>query len=328
MCRKLPFVLLIQRMQRMFPKEYSFIPPSFVLPAQETEFDAARKSWRRSIIKPDTGSVGFHIVVLKPDVALPDRVANGYVGQEYLESMPLTIGGQQRKFDFRVYVVVTKLDPLTIHMSTEGLTRVCAAEYGIDCPTAQLTNTAINKGVNGVQYTDITYPFLSVLQRFERLLEREKRVNTKVREEFGNQTMLDKIKDLIARTVIAARPEMLRGCDELLPKSGDLMCFQIFGFDILIGENFKPYVLEVNYRPSLKWGMPEEEAIKKKLLIGATHIAVCQKKKPEEAPEVASFLQICPNRKYSKEIESCDRDAQFDPMLSNLVKGTLEKVVP
>jgi hypothetical protein len=315
-------------MQKIFPAEYSFIPRSFVLPAQQREFEEARKQPQRFIIKPDTGSVGYHITVLKHGDPLPARVANGYVGQKYLESMPVRFGEQSRKFDFRVYVLVTELDPLTIYMSRDGLARVCAAEYGIDSRTAQLTNTAINKGVDGVEYTDITFTFWPWLKQLEELLKRKKRDDPAVREEFRDQTFLERIQDIIVRTVIAALPEMRRGRKELIAKSHkSLSCFQIFGFDILIGKGLIPYVLEVNYRPSLKSGMDKEEEIKRRMLQEAAYLAVCQNKGiPASKP--TRFQRICPRRKYDKEIErSCDRNAPFDGLLSQLVEAPLPRLI-
>ena len=47
--------------------------------------------------------------------------------------------------------------------------------------------------------------------------------------------------------------------------SNDL-CFQIFGFDILINENLQPILLEVNHTPSFRPDTPLDFHIKKNLI--------------------------------------------------------------
>ena len=41
------------------------------------------------------------------------------------------------------------------------------------------------------------------------------------------------------------------------------MCFEIFGYDIMLDHNLKPWLLEVNHTPSFKCGSPLDLRIKK-----------------------------------------------------------------
>ena len=43
-------------------------------------------------------------------------------------------------------------------------------------------------------------------------------------------------------------------------------CFELYGFDILIDSNFKPWLLEVNVSPSLSSSSPMDKYIKTLLL--------------------------------------------------------------
>ena len=40
------------------------------------------------------------------------------------------------------------------------------------------------------------------------------------------------------------------------------MCFEILGFDILLDDNLKPWLLEINYTPSFKTDSQIDYAIK------------------------------------------------------------------
>lgn len=46
------------------------------------------------------------------------------------------------------------------------------------------------------------------------------------------------------------------------------MCFEILGFDILIDEDLKPYLLEVNHAPSFNSDTPFDKKNKGDLLKG------------------------------------------------------------
>ena len=65
--------------------------------------------------------------------------------QRYLMK-PYLIDG--KKFDLRIYVLVTGVDPLRVYIHDEGLTRISTAKYSlknISNQYAHLTNYSINK---------------------------------------------------------------------------------------------------------------------------------------------------------------------------------------
>ena len=70
-----------------------------------------------------------------------------YVISRYIDK-PLLIGG--KKFDLRIYVLVTNYRPLKVWLSSLGFARVCNEKYSSDASemnnmTMHLTNVAIQK---------------------------------------------------------------------------------------------------------------------------------------------------------------------------------------
>jgi glutathione synthase/RimK-type ligase-like ATP-grasp enzyme len=82
------------------------------------------------IVKPAVSSQGKGIYLLSDLNDLPpmmvDNQPQNFVIQKYL-SQPLLINNL--KFDIRIYVVVTGIDPLRIYIYNDGLVRFATEEY-------------------------------------------------------------------------------------------------------------------------------------------------------------------------------------------------------
>jgi hypothetical protein len=150
----------LHRAQTLCPEHFShFAPKAWVLPKQRKELEQAIKTAKKKwfIAKPDGGSQGDGIFLFNKmadyDVSVrsvtsgePDMVVEQYIER------PLLIDGF--KFDLRLYVLVTSVRPLRVHLCREGLARFCTVRYAR--PTTRnaksvlmhLTNYSLNKYSN------------------------------------------------------------------------------------------------------------------------------------------------------------------------------------
>ena len=263
MCRKAPFIRLMQRMQMFRPKQYQFVPKSYVLPLENEAFvKAVSKHDRMHIVKPDGGSLGIGIKVLqKDDDFTPDN--HLAIAQEYVESYKI----DDTKFDLRVYVLVSSLDPLRIYVYRDGVARFCSQKSTANTVYSQLTNTAVNKHNPDVKVESITK---TIKQVFDVLKK----------DGVDTATIWKKIDRAIVLTVISALKYMREAEKEKCPQIGYPRCFQIFGFDVLLDTKLDPVIMEVNYRPSLAADTSDEKKMKIAMLSEAVKIAVPREVQP------------------------------------------------
>ena len=75
---------------------------------------------------------------------------------------------------------------------------------------------------------------------------------------------MGRIKDCIIKTCIAHEPQITGSYSRCTRNRN--VCFEIYGFDILIDNKLRPHLLEVNISPSLSSSSPLDKKIKTTLI--------------------------------------------------------------
>lgn len=134
----------------------------------------------------------------------------------------------------------------------------------------------------------------------------------KVFEDHGKDysAVKEKMKDLIIKTIISVEEPinsaMINGTDFT-----DVW-FEIYGFDILIDSNLKPWILEVNISPSLSSSSPFDKNVKTMLVWDALTI---------------TGIKPANHKKYSSEDahKSIIAEKEKQKSISNIEYGELDK---
>ena len=279
-------------MEKKFPNAYDFVPQSWILPLENDELlQYSKKRENQSkyfIIKPSNQSCGKGIVVTK-DIAsfLKSHKAQflqhrTYVAQVYI-SNPFLL--DNRKCDLRVYALVTTCDPLRLYVYKEGIVRLAADSYAPPNEENEtnkhmhLTNHSINKKRTG---TINKYSLSFIFDRLKGLKGPE-----------CEQRLRSQINDIVLKTVIPVQPYILSQYRKLRPRKqvyNESVSFALLGFNIMLDEDLKPWLIEVNESPSLATGSMLDEHIKSKLI--------------EDTFELLNISKI--DRELSHEMESYD----------------------
>ncbi|KAI4459016.1 tubulin polyglutamylase [Holotrichia oblita] len=275
-CRKDLLARNLNRMQRLFPKDYNFFPKTWCLPADLGDaltYSRLRKN-KTYILKPDAGSQGRGIVITKnlKEVKPSDRV----ICQVYL-TRPYLIDGF--KFDLRVYTLITSCEPLRVYIYREGLVRFATSRYkeptGVNITNVfmHLTNYAVNKHSR-------TYTVDNEAGSKRKLTW----LNSYLRN-LGHdvEKLWRSIDDVIIKTIMAAWPVLKHSYLACFPNHDVIpACCELLGTDIILDKRLNPQILEVNHSPSFHTDTELDCEVKEALIsdmFAMLHLEHCDKRK-------------------------------------------------
>ena len=189
---------------------------------------------------------------------------------EYINN-PLLFDGF--KFDLRVYVVITSINPLRLYIYEDGLTRFATGKYNNNLTGnkkqskfTHLTNYSLNKfNPNFIANNDPNQDGVGSKWSLQALRKafREQGID--------DVSIFKKIEDVIIKTILSAENVIFNACEQYVPFRNN--CFELLGFDILIDNQLNPWLLEVNLSPSLACESPLDQRIKGELIADLFTIA-------------------------------------------------------
>ncbi|XP_065085809.1 tubulin monoglutamylase TTLL4 isoform X2 [Ochlerotatus camptorhynchus] len=235
------------QMNRHGKKEFGFMPRTYIIPQ---DLKILRQMWPRYsqrnskwIIKPPASARGTGIKVVNRWSQIPKR--KPLIVQRYIER-PLLINGS--KFDLRLYVLVTSINPLRVYMHTDGLARFASVKYSEKADTLSdrymhLTNYSINKLSNNYNANEDAnaceghkWTIKSLWSYFA-----EQGIDT--------DRLWGALRNLVLRTILAGEGPIY--AMSKLNVASRYNCYELFGIDVLLDSELVPWLLEVNISPSL-----------------------------------------------------------------------------
>lgn len=276
----------LARLRMRFPKEYSYVPDTWILPDDtadfQKQFDASGKSKLIFIAKPDGGTQGRGIFLsdsfekITKATAERDPEKGPMVVQKYLRR-PLLLDGM--KFDLRLYFLVAGVpkngggwEP-RFFLFKDGLVRLCTTEYvaptadNLDKKRMHLTNYAINKKSQNFVQNDGDDDGAGSKRKLSWFLDY-------IAEEHGEgerDKLWNKCKGVCVKTLLGVHPTLEGAYLNTFPKdqsNGSMGCrsFEILGIDVMLDSKRRPYLLEINHLPSFTCDSPLDEDIKSRVI--------------------------------------------------------------
>lgn len=244
------------------------MPPTFLLPNDYALFLEERRrgpKGRAWIAKPVGGAQGRGIEVMTDasqwqkhnllrvkslsDAAAP---AERVVMQEYVAD-PLLVGG--KKFDLRLYVLVTSFSPLIVYTHRLGFARFTKKKFAPPADDADqvvhLTNSAIQNDAGGDASARESSPNKWSVSALRRYL---------------TATRGRAAADGLFRDVDRALLEPLHAVQHIVQQDRHRNCFELYGFDVMVTRDLRPVLLEVNSSPSLNADSAEDLAMKRAIV--------------------------------------------------------------
>lgn len=173
---------------------------------------------------------------------------NTYVVSKYLENPYLIC---EKKFDLRIYILVTSFHPLKVWLFKQGFCRFCNEKYSVDVNEIDniymhLTNVAVQKkyekynSVNGGKWNIKNLRlYMEMNHGFEK-----------------TKNCFNEINNIVINSLKAVQGVI----------HSDKHCFECYGYDIIIDKDLKPWLIEVNSSPSLCTTTIGDRILKKNLI--------------------------------------------------------------
>ena len=240
----------VRKLNKKLNEIFDIMPQTFLLSKEYMgfieEFSRIKKTneYNIWIVKPVGRSRGKGIFLIDDMSDVP--LSESYLVQRYLTNPLLLDEGY--KFDMRIYTLITSTNPLEMFLYKDGFARVSNELFSLDIKNIRthLTNAAIqNRRANQKNYEKLYGGSKISLDLLKYKLEKQYNIDF-------DELIWPQVKELILKALIA--------CQHDIPYCPST--FEMFGFDVIIDDNYKCWLLEINSSPSLERSNVLDDQIK------------------------------------------------------------------
>ena len=255
------------KMQKKFKDDYNYMPFKYILPQDRDTVQEIMKEYNIFnikeiyIVKPLASTHGKGVRILTDSTTVPTKgILEKYIYNPHLIN--------RRKYDMRIYVLVTGFRPLKIYIYDNGIIRFCSEKYTTDAEKLNnnyihITNYSVNKALDilrkGEKEIDfeIKWSLLALKGYFL-----EKKINF--------EPIWKRIKDIAIKTILSVFDLSTPALKSFKLTSCNL--FELYGLDIILDNQLNPWLLECNINPSLNCDMDVDTKVKSKLITDILNI--------------------------------------------------------
>ena len=230
-----------------FPGDYNYMLETYSYPKEKQEIieKFSKYSLKNDndvwMIKPTMGSLGLEISIL---TNYSDIKLKNYLITKYLYNPHLIKG---YKYDLRFHGLVSTIKPLKLYLYNEGLVRLASEKYNFSVSDPHnkysfLTNLFINKK----NQKKFIYPKNMKNMEDSNLWNLDTFQKYCARNNINYEKLYSEVGDIFIKMMITVREKIIDNIEKTNLQYSNF--YHLIGFDIILDENLKPYLLETNRR--------------------------------------------------------------------------------
>ena len=230
-----------------FPDDYNFMLETYSYPKEKQEIIEKFSKYNLKtdndvwMIKPTMGSLGLKISIL---TNYSDIKLKNYLITKYLYNPHLIKG---YKYDLRFHGLVSTIKPLKLYLYNEGLVRLASEKYNFSVSDPHnkysfLTNLFINKK----NQKKFIYPKNMKNMEDSNLWNLDTFQKYCARNNINYEKLYSEVGDIFIKMMITVREKIIDNIEKTNLQYSNF--YHLIGFDIILDENLKPYLLETNRR--------------------------------------------------------------------------------
>ena len=236
-----------------FPADFNYMLETYSYPEDKKSIELKFKNYTFNenitndlwLIKPTLGSLGSKIKLFTnlSSITMPDYLITKYLNNPHLI--------RQYKYDLRFHGLVSTIKPLKLYLYNEGMLRLATEKFTFSISDLQnkyalLTNIFINrqnkdKYIYPQNISNIEDSNLWNFETFGKYCENNNIDFNKIYSE---------VSDIFIKMILTVREKLINEIDKNNLKYSNF--YHLIGFDIILDNNLKPYLLEANRRCSFR----------------------------------------------------------------------------
>ena len=244
------------------------MPETYNFPNQKNIIENKFKNYKLNLsdlwlIKPSNKYGGRGITIL---TSYENIILKEFIITKYITNINLI---NEKKYDLRLYALITGLEPLRLYFYKEGFVRIASEKFSIDKKSIKnkfihLTNICINNKNKNYINPNTTKDKNSNIWNILMYKSFLKNFNVEWED------IRKKIKDIIIKSIISVYEKLLE--DNIKQKVSDTSFYNLLGYDILITKEFIPKLIEINKNPTMEINNKLEKEIKTNLFVDTLNL--------------------------------------------------------